>query len=96
MALQPDVGRCTPNIDSKINPCGVADGDEQCTLVDADVNASYGKTWGKSVGISMPVVGNHDYGTAKPTGNSPPCQPANRGAGKGYYSETSEHGTWWR
>ncbi len=60
----------TEQLIQKINPLWLLPlGDEQYNSGStADFNASYGKTWGKSVGISMPVVGNHEYGTSKAGG----------------------------
>jgi hypothetical protein len=44
-------------------------GDEQYNSGSpTDFAASYGKTWGNSMGISRPVVGNHEYGTSKASG----------------------------
>ena len=79
----------TEQLIQKINPLWLLPlGDEQYNSGStADFNASYGKTWGKSVGISMPVVGNHEYGTSKAGGYF--TFFANRptgGSGKGYYS----------
>ena len=69
-------------------------GDEQYNSGSpADFAASYGKTWGNSIGISRPVVGNHEYGTSKASGYFNYFGPSAAGTpDKGYYSY--DIGTW--
>jgi hypothetical protein len=63
-------------------------GDEQYNSGSAaDFAASYGQTWGNSINISRPVVGNHEYGTSKANGYFSYFGSTRAGTSdKGYYS----------